>query len=164
MITKTYSSWGTATARDSTEMEHDHGSATQKTYTGEAKPLTESLDVLSILPCGISSAVQPAMREMEAAGEVVVPLEPSVDGLDHVGLPLDDSVRQMINTRLRELRHYWSDPETDITHLPPSEKLVMDASPYAAQDTLLPLLPLQFPTVANATSGRLHFEERVHSV
>ena len=140
---------GTVTARDSAEMDLENGSATQKTYSGEVKPLTESLDVLSILPRGTSSAFQPAIREMEAAGEVVVPLEPSVDGLDHVGLPLDTAVEKMINTRLRELRAYWSNPETDITHLPPSEKLVMDASPYEAQDTLLPLLPLQFPTTAN---------------
>ena len=33
---------------------------------------------------------------MEAAGEVVVPLEPSVDGLEHVGLPLDTAVEKMI--------------------------------------------------------------------
>ena len=138
---------GTIKTREATEMEHDHGYATQKTYSGEVKPLTESLDVLSILPRGSSSAFQPAMREMEAAGETVVPLEPSVEGLEHVGLPLDNAVEKMINTRLRELREYWSDPETDITHLPPSEKLEMDASPYEAQDTLLPLLPLQFPTV-----------------
>ena len=141
-------------------MEHDHSSAPQKTYSGEVKPLTESLDVLSILPRGISSAFEPAMREMEAAGEIVVPLEPSVDGLDRVGIPLDEAVGTMINTRLRELRHYWSDPKTDITHLPLSEKLVMDASPYESQDTPLPLLPLQFPMVANANIRTTAFRRR----
>ena len=112
---------GTAEAKDSTEMEHYHSFATQKTYTGEAKPLTESLDVLSILPRGISSVFQLAVREMEASGEPVVPLEASVDGLKHVGLPLDDVVGKIINVQLQELREYWADPETDITHFPLSD-------------------------------------------
>ena len=127
---------------DSAQSDDDMQATVEK--QGEQKPVLTSTDCVPVIDRGDAGTYKEVMAEIRELGASVVPLQPSADVI-HIGVPLDEQWLELIDRRLEELRGYWRNPDNDITTIPFSEALCVDAAPFDKESDPLTIAPLQFP-------------------